>query len=67
MEAPQLDELPPMISIAQAAAVLGVSVRSARRLAQSGRLPTTPAGVVRRLVPRDRFLRAFDLDPDDSP
>lgn len=56
----------PTMSIARAAAVLGISERAGYDLVKAGTLPVIEVGK-RRLVPTWRFLAAFDLVPEQSP
>jgi excisionase family DNA binding protein len=51
------------ISIAEAAAVLGVSRSSAYRMAEAGDLPTITLGLRTRRVPTTTFLQKFGLVP----
>ncbi len=55
-----MQELPPTISVEQAAAVLGISRRSAYRAAAAGELPTLRLGR-RLLVPTPRLLALLGL------
>ena len=57
-----LSELPPTISVAHAAKLLGVSRSAAYRAAASGQLPTITFGR-RLLVPTSRLLEMLGL-PD---
>ncbi len=58
-----MQELPPTISVEQAAAVLGISRRSAYRAAAIGELPTLRLGR-RLLVPTARLLELLGLPAD---
>lgn len=56
-----LDELPPTISIDDAADILGISSRAAYRAAAKGELPSVVLGR-RRLVPTPRLLAMLGVD-----
>jgi excisionase family DNA binding protein len=56
----ELSELPPTISVARAAKLLGVSRSAAYRAAASGQLPTITLGR-RVLVPTSRLLEMLGL------
>lgn len=58
-----MQELPPTISVEQAAVVLGISRRSAYRAAAIGELPTLRLGR-RLLVPTARLLELLGLPAD---
>jgi excisionase family DNA binding protein len=64
-EMPELTELPPTISVEQAAKLLGVSRSAAYRAAASGQLPTLAFG--RRLrVPTAPLLRMLGLSFEEN-
>lgn len=56
-----LDELPPTISIDEAAGILGISSRAAYRAASKGELPTVRLGR-RLLVPTPRLLAMLGVN-----
>ncbi len=60
-----LGNLPPTLTIEQAAEMLGVSRYAAYRAASTGELPTLRLGR-RLLVPTARLLPMLGLDPDDG-
>ena len=63
---PELTELPPTISVEQAAKLLGVSRSAAYRAAASGQLPTITFGR-RLLVPTSRLLEMLGLPVEEQP
>jgi excisionase family DNA binding protein len=62
----ELSELPPTISVAYAAKLLGVSRSAAYRAAASGQLPTITFGR-RLLVPTSRLLEMLGLPVEEQP
>jgi excisionase family DNA binding protein len=62
----ELSELPPTISVARAAKLLGVSRSTAYRAAASGQLPTITFGR-RLLVPTSRLLEMIGLPIEEQP
>jgi excisionase family DNA binding protein len=62
----ELSELPPTISVAHAAKLLGVSCSAAYRAAASGQLPTITFGR-RLLVPTSRLLEMLGLPVEEQP
>ena len=64
-EMPELTELPPTISVEQAAKLLGVSRSAAYRAAASGQLPTLAFGR-RLLVPTAPLLRMLGLPVEED-
>ena len=64
-ELPELTELPPTISIARAARLLGVSRSAAYRAAASGQLPTLAFGR-RLLVPTARLLEMLGFSVEEQ-
>ena len=61
----ELSELPPTISVAHAAKLLGVSRSAAYRAAASGQLPTIAFGH-RLLVPTSRLLEMLGLSVEEQ-
>ena len=61
----ELSELPPTISVAHAAKLLGVSRSAAYRAAARGELPTIAFGR-RRLVPTRRLLEMLGLPVEEQ-
>jgi excisionase family DNA binding protein len=61
----ELSELPPTISVAHAARLLGVSRSAAYRAAASGQLPTISFGR-RLLVPTSRLLEMLGLSVEEQ-
>jgi excisionase family DNA binding protein len=62
---PDVTELPPAISVAHAAKLLGVSRSAAYRAAASGQLPTIAFGR-RLLVPTSRLLEMLGLSVEEQ-
>jgi excisionase family DNA binding protein len=62
----ELSELPPTVSVAHAAKLLGVSRSAAYRAAASGQLPTITFGR-RLLVPTSRLLEMLGLSGEEQP
>ena len=60
-----LAELPPTLTIEQAAELLGVSARTAYRAAAAGEIPTLRLGR-RRLVPTPRLLTLLGAAPTEQ-
>ena len=64
-EMPELTELPPTMSVEQAAKLLGVSRSAAYRAAASGQLPTLAFGR-RLLVPTAPLLKMLGLSFEEN-
>ncbi|MBY5161459.1 helix-turn-helix domain-containing protein [Salsipaludibacter albus] len=58
-----LTQLPPTLSVEEASELLGISLRSAYKAAQTGELPTLRLGR-RLLVPTPKLLRMLGVDAE---